>query len=120
MKCIDHVPHRRVLPPLWPRPFNAAAPEHGADGRRVRAVFYGHPGVFAFPSNESVRREREQGHMGRIQRRSRPEAALAFLLDVGIVGVKGGGRVQVGERVGDAAERAVGDGAVVAKRGVIT
>lgn len=31
-------------------------------GRDVCAVFYGHPGVFARPSHEAVRRAREEGH----------------------------------------------------------
>jgi len=30
-------------------------------GHRVCAVFYGHPGVFVFPSHEAVRRAREEG-----------------------------------------------------------
>lgn len=35
-------------------------------GRRVCAVFYGHPGVFAQPSHEAVRRAREEGHSARM------------------------------------------------------
>jgi hypothetical protein len=31
------------------------------DGHRTCAVFYGHPGVFAFPSHESIRRARAEG-----------------------------------------------------------
>ena len=31
-------------------------------GKRVTAVFYGHPGVFVFPSHESIRRARAEGY----------------------------------------------------------
>jgi uncharacterized protein YabN with tetrapyrrole methylase and pyrophosphatase domain len=31
-------------------------------GKRVCAAFYGHPGVFAFPSHEAVRRARQEGY----------------------------------------------------------
>src|ERR1700729_948708 len=34
-------------------------------GKRTVAAFYGHPGVFAFPSHESVRRGRRGGHLSR-------------------------------------------------------
>ena len=34
------------------------------DGKRTVAAFYGHPGVFAFPSHESVRRARREGYLG--------------------------------------------------------
>jgi hypothetical protein len=33
-------------------------------GKRTIAAFYGHPGVFAFPSHESVRRARREGYLG--------------------------------------------------------
>jgi hypothetical protein len=33
-------------------------------GKRTVAAFYGHPGVFAFPSHESVRRARREGYLG--------------------------------------------------------
>jgi len=33
------------------------------DGKRTVAAFYGHPGVFAFPSHESVRRARREGYL---------------------------------------------------------
>ena len=32
-------------------------------GKRTVAAFYGHPGVFAFPSHESVRRSRKEGFL---------------------------------------------------------
>jgi len=32
-------------------------------GQRTCAAFYGHPGVFAFPSHESIRRARSEGHI---------------------------------------------------------
>ncbi len=35
-------------------------------GRRVAAVFYGHPGVFAYPPHESVRRARSEGFAARM------------------------------------------------------
>jgi len=31
-------------------------------GKRTCAVFYGHPGVFAYPSHESIRRARQEGY----------------------------------------------------------
>lgn len=34
--------------------------------QRVCAAFYGHPGVFAYPSHESVRRAREEGFTARM------------------------------------------------------
>jgi hypothetical protein len=33
------------------------------EGKRTVAAFYGHPGVFAFPSHESVRRARREGYL---------------------------------------------------------
>jgi hypothetical protein len=36
-------------------------------GRRVCAAFYGHPGVFAYPSHEAVRRARAEGFEARMQ-----------------------------------------------------
>jgi uncharacterized protein YabN with tetrapyrrole methylase and pyrophosphatase domain len=33
------------------------------EGKRTVAAFYGHPGVFAFPSHESVRRARRDGYL---------------------------------------------------------
>jgi hypothetical protein len=33
------------------------------DNKRTVAAFYGHPGVFAFPSHESVRRARREGYL---------------------------------------------------------
>jgi Tetrapyrrole (Corrin/Porphyrin) Methylases len=33
------------------------------NGKRTCAAFYGHPGVFAFPSHESIRRARSEGHI---------------------------------------------------------
>jgi uncharacterized protein YabN with tetrapyrrole methylase and pyrophosphatase domain len=35
-------------------------------GHRTAAVFYGHPGVFAFPSHEAVRRARREGFSARM------------------------------------------------------
>jgi uncharacterized protein YabN with tetrapyrrole methylase and pyrophosphatase domain len=35
-------------------------------GARTAAVFYGHPGVFAFPSHEAVRRARNEGFAARM------------------------------------------------------
>jgi uncharacterized protein YabN with tetrapyrrole methylase and pyrophosphatase domain len=35
-------------------------------GRSVCAVFYGHPGVFASPPHEAIRRAREEGHAARM------------------------------------------------------
>src|SRR5271169_6269497 len=32
-------------------------------GKRTCAAFYGHPGVFAFPSHESIRRARSEGYI---------------------------------------------------------
>lgn len=32
-------------------------------GKRTVAAFYGHPGVFAYPSHESIRRARREGHL---------------------------------------------------------
>ncbi|MBL8547900.1 MAG: hypothetical protein JNL81_15645 [Hyphomonadaceae bacterium] len=32
------------------------------EGKRVCAAFYGHPGVYVYPSHESVRRAREEGY----------------------------------------------------------
>ena len=37
-----------------------------AAGRRTVAAFYGHPGVFTYPSHESVRRARAAGHPARM------------------------------------------------------
>lgn len=36
------------------------------EGRRVCAVFYGHPGIVADPSHDSIRRAREEGHDARM------------------------------------------------------
>jgi hypothetical protein len=35
-------------------------------GEKVCAAFYGHPGVFAYPSHESVRRARQEGYAARM------------------------------------------------------
>jgi uncharacterized protein YabN with tetrapyrrole methylase and pyrophosphatase domain len=35
-------------------------------GRNVCAAFYGHPGVFAFPSHEAIRRARQEGFSARM------------------------------------------------------
>ncbi|MBL9122482.1 MAG: hypothetical protein JNG90_02540, partial [Planctomycetaceae bacterium] len=35
-------------------------------GKKTCAAFYGHPGVFAFPSHESVRRARSEGYTARM------------------------------------------------------
>jgi len=35
-------------------------------GHRTAAVFYGHPGVFAFPSHEAIRRARHEGFRARM------------------------------------------------------
>ena len=35
-------------------------------GKRVAAIFYGHPGVFAHSPHEAVRRAREEGHEARM------------------------------------------------------
>jgi len=35
-------------------------------GHRTAAVFYGHPGVFAFPSHEAIRRARSEGFRARM------------------------------------------------------
>jgi uncharacterized protein YabN with tetrapyrrole methylase and pyrophosphatase domain len=35
-------------------------------GHRTVAVFYGHPGVFAFPSHEAIRRARHEGYRARM------------------------------------------------------
>ncbi len=35
-------------------------------GKRTVAAFYGHPGVFTYPSHESVRRARAEGHPARM------------------------------------------------------
>jgi uncharacterized protein YabN with tetrapyrrole methylase and pyrophosphatase domain len=35
-------------------------------GRRVCAAFYGHPGIFAFPSHEAIRRARAEGLAARM------------------------------------------------------
>lgn len=35
-------------------------------GQRTCAAFYGHPGVFAYPSHESIRRARAEGHIARM------------------------------------------------------
>ena len=35
-------------------------------GRRVCALFYGHPGVFAYPPHEALRRARAEGHEARM------------------------------------------------------
>ena len=35
-------------------------------GQRTCAAFYGHPGVFAFPSHESIRRARAEGYAARM------------------------------------------------------
>jgi hypothetical protein len=35
-------------------------------GNKTCAAFYGHPGVFAFPSHESIRRARQEGYMARM------------------------------------------------------
>jgi uncharacterized protein YabN with tetrapyrrole methylase and pyrophosphatase domain len=35
-------------------------------GRNVCAVFYGHPGVFVFPSHEAITRARHEGHRARM------------------------------------------------------
>lgn len=37
-----------------------------AAGRRVVAAFYGHPGVFVYPTHESIRRARATGHHARM------------------------------------------------------
>ena len=39
---------------------------HVAAGRRTVAAFYGHPGVFTYPSHESVRRARAAGYPARM------------------------------------------------------
>jgi len=36
------------------------------EGRRVCAVFYGHPGVFASPAHEAIHRARREGHSARM------------------------------------------------------
>jgi precorrin-3B methylase len=36
------------------------------EGADVCAAFYGHPGVFVYPSHEAVRRAREEGHRARM------------------------------------------------------
>ena len=36
------------------------------DGRRTVAAFYGHPGVFAFATHESIRRARAEGYRARM------------------------------------------------------
>lgn len=40
------------------------APVRG--GLSVCAAFYGHPGIFVFPSHEAIRRAREEGHAARM------------------------------------------------------
>lgn len=35
-------------------------------GRKTCAAFYGHPGVFAYPSHESIRRARQEGYPARM------------------------------------------------------
>jgi uncharacterized protein YabN with tetrapyrrole methylase and pyrophosphatase domain len=35
-------------------------------GKKTVAAFYGHPGVFAFPSHESIRRARKEGYSARM------------------------------------------------------
>lgn len=35
-------------------------------GRRVCAIFYGHPGVFAYPPHEAIRRARAEGYAARM------------------------------------------------------
>lgn len=36
------------------------------EGLRVCAAFYGHPGIFVFPSHEAIRRARAEGHAARM------------------------------------------------------
>lgn len=58
------------------------------EGKRVCAVFYGHPGVFANPSHEAIRRARSEGHPARMQAAISAEDCL--FADLGIdPGVRG-------------------------------
>ena len=52
------------------------------DGRRVCAVFYGHPGVFALPTHEAVRIARREGHRAEMQPAVSADASL--FADLGI------------------------------------
>ena len=57
-------------------------------GQRVCAVFYGHPGVFAFPSHESVRRAREEGFHAEMLAGVSADACL--YADLGVDPAQGG------------------------------
>jgi hypothetical protein len=58
------------------------------EGMKVCAVFYGHPGVFANPSHEAVRRARGEGYLARMQPAISAEDCL--FADLGVdPGVRG-------------------------------
>jgi Tetrapyrrole (Corrin/Porphyrin) Methylases len=57
-------------------------------GQRVCAVFYGHPGVFAFPPHESVRRAREEGFHAEMLAGISADACL--YADLGVDPAEGG------------------------------
>ena len=46
------------------------------DGKRTVAAFYGHPGVFAFPSHESIRRARREAFPAQLPRSDSAGAGL--------------------------------------------
>jgi hypothetical protein len=52
------------------------------EGRRVCAVYYGHPGVFAWPSHEAIRVARREGH--RAEMHTGISAEDALFADLGI------------------------------------
>jgi hypothetical protein len=55
------VPRRRIYEEMVEEILTAVR-----DGKRVCAVFYGHPGVYVEPSHEAVRRAREEGFEARM------------------------------------------------------
>ncbi len=61
-----------------------------ASGRTVCAAFYGHPGVFVWPSHEALRRASQQGHIARmLPGISSEDALVADLgLDPGVSGLQ--------------------------------
>ena len=55
------VPRRRIYEEMAEEILDAVR-----EGKRVCAVFYGHPGVYVQPSHEAVRRAREEGFEARM------------------------------------------------------
>lgn len=59
--------------------------KHIMSGKRTVAAFYGHPGVFVYPTHESVRRTRAAGYPARMLPAISAEGCQAQLVEAGIV-----------------------------------